>query len=969
MTPVFTFRDVPAVMVRTPLWPAREEGSGLSPTGGVLSEAMFLASRQASARPGAGDAGRAGLTLRAYDLRSRWRATPHGAFAGVATARVAGHGEAAGLGLGAAHRARTNPAGLWLAGLADLLLADPAVMQRLRLTVNNLVIHRGSLLECEWRTRRVTVRATEPALLVLSLCAGGATATHITGEVTRRWPVTEPAVLALLIQLVRGGFLLTDILPTDINTAPLGHVLDRLPREHTLTGPVTQLRQLLADADRHPVGAAARLTALASARELADAICHVERPLAIDVAADSRVVVPRSVPDEAARAASALWQAGAGTPELQDWHTRFAERYGPDRLVPLLEATDPATGLGIEDTRDAGTGEPSDRTRVLAGLLARAAAANRTEVVLDEATLAELSRFSSGDPPRTTELGVRLIAAGRRDLEAGRLQLAVVPPDPGDAGSAIGRFTGLLAGIRPVRPAGEGEPITAEIVTQVRVPEGAGLAPPTGLSRWRIPVGVPAHDGDIELADLHLASDGQRLWCWSARYARPVIPVLHSRLAPYLLPPLARFLQRVGGAGCRAPHLWSWGELAYAPFQPRVRYRDTILAPARWVLPPCLTGAASSRTAWGDALDAWRATMTPAPPQVVITDDGDQRLPLDLSRDDDRELLRRYARRGLAAVCEPPGGPESVQAVADSPSGRHIIELVIPLQARTPARSAPSRTRLALPRKAGDEGLLLPGGPWLSLTVRAPAACHDQILIRLAGLGRELAGHVDLWFWLRYNDAAHGPHLRIRFHGDPAVLGGTVLPAFSAWAAELIRQQLSGGFSVEPYDQEIERYGGPDMPIRLAEHFFAADSRLALDVLTATSDPDQRLAAAAVSAAAIAATIADGAPDALGHHRLDRVARRRFEALRPRVRAAGPLRDPATRPDSITAGLSAEAWTARQEALTAYRNVVKPDWRAECGSSLIHMHANRLLGDASLETVARALAADLLALPAGRDKP
>jgi thiopeptide-type bacteriocin biosynthesis protein len=479
---------------------------------------------------------------------------------------------------------------------------------------------------------------------------------------------------------------------------------------------------------------------------------------------------------------------------------------------------------------------------------------------------------------------------------------------------------------------------------------------------------VPAHDGDIELADLHLMSDGQRLWCWSVRHGRPVIPVLYSRLAPYLLPPLARFLQRVGGAGCRAPHLWSWGELAYAPFQPRVRYRDTILAPARWVLPPRLTGAAGSRTAWNDALDAWRATMAPAPPQVVITDDGDQRLPLDLCRDDDRELLRRYARRGLAAVCEPPGGPESVQAVAGGPYGRHVVELVIPLQARPPAHSALSQTRLGLPRQAGG-GLLLPGGPWLSLTVRAPAACHDQILIRLADLGRELAGQVDLWFWLRYTDAAHGPHLRIRFHGDPAVLGGTVMPTFSAWSAGLIRQRLSGGFSVEPYDQEIERYGGPDMPIRRAEHFFAADSRLALDVLTATSDPGRRLVAAAVSAAAIAATIADGSPDALRRHRLDRVARRRFETLRPLVRAAGPLRDLAVRPDAITAGLTAEAWTARQEALTAYRNVVKPGWRAECGSSLIHMHANRLLGDASGETVARALAADLLALPANRDKP
>lgn len=142
---------------------------------------------------------------------------------------------------------------------------------------------------------------------------------------------------------------------------------------------------------------------------------------------------------------------------------------------------------------------------------------------------------------------------------------------------------------------------------------------------------------------------------------------------------------------------------------------------------------------------------------------------------------------------------------------------------------------------------------------------------------------------------------------------------------------------------------------------FAADSRLSLALLTMTGDPDQRLAAVAMSAAAIATTIADSDPAALDRHHLDRAARQRFQRVRPRVRAAGRSHDLATLPDDMPADDAADAWAARHETLTAYRATLKPAQRAACGAALAHMHANRLLGDAVAERIATALAADLLA--------
>jgi lantibiotic biosynthesis protein len=954
-------------LARIPLLPAlRHESSPvLDP---LLIEGMFLASRQAGAAALAehhGDSNRLAATVRGYEIRARFRPTPHGVFAGVAPTHFA-HGPAS-LHLGGRHRARSNPSAGWLAGVCVHALDDPDVLPLLTLTANNLVTRRGRRMEHEQQatpggtgTARIAVRATDATVAIMRVCEAGATLRQIGAEVAQRWPTVPEAVLhSTVLGLVRGGFLLTDLLPADVNDDALGHLLLRLPGTSPLRDALARLRLLLVDADRYPPGDPDRLRALRSARELADEIYLHERPLAVDVLTDTDLVLPSVLADDAAAAAGVLWSVGWGRSPLKGYHDRFLNRYGPHRFVPLLEVTDPAIGLGLDaddPDLDAGT-PPSGHTAVLAALLAQATTHGRTEVVLDAATVAVLAGDRTRNaPPRTAEIYVRVLAATQRDLAAGNLHLAVCPRGGSqDAGSTSGRFAALLPGT-PHAPDAHPPALVAELVVCPRTAEAAGLAPQTGFAPWRIPIGVPVRDGDLGLGDLLLASNGHQLILWSAGHDQQVVPVLYSRIAPRLLPPLARFLALLGHAGVRPWHSWSWGPLGDGPFQPRVRYGRTVLAPARWTLPATLTAAAKDRATWEVALETWRASVAPAPPDIVVTEDDDRRIPLDLRRPDDRELLRRYARRGLAAVTEQPGGPDAVQAVISGPTGQHVLEVVVPL-ARNAGVPAPVRPATGPPRPIGS-GLHLPGGEWLSLAIRGPAPCHDELLSDLATVVDGLAEHWDRWFWLRYATPEHGPHLRVRFHGHPAALGGHVLPMISSWCSDMIRKRLSGGFTVEPYDQEVERYGGPDA-ISAAEQTFATDSHLALTALAATADPDQRLVMVALSAAAIATTIADGDRAALRGHHVDRAARKRLAVLRPQARAA--LR--AGGDSAVILSPAHHAWRARDDALAAYRDALKPRQRPSCASALIHMHANRLLGGTVAEPLARALAVDLVALP------
>ena len=348
------------------------------------------------------------------------------------------------------------------------------------------------------------------------------------------------------------------------------------------------------------------------------------------------------------------------------------------------------------------------------------------EVALDDADISGLAG-DAGMPPRTAEIWVRVLAASQADRDAGRFFLAVSGGSQ-DAGSTAGR----IAGLRPFLAAAAGQPqrsaeddgLAAELVVRARAWDAAQLAPPTGLAPWRIPVGVVPREGDLRLADLHVSCDGDRLTLWSARHGKPVVPVLYSLLSPGRTPPEARLLDLIGHDGCRPLSGWSWGGMRHHPFQPRVRYRQTVLSPARWLLPPDLVAAARSRARWPAAVKAWQAGTIPPPPDMVVIEDGERLLPLDPRLDDDRELLRRHVGRGARSVTELPGGPDAVQAVVAGPQGDHVLELVLSLDRRDPSRHRRPRRPRGRPRQActfpAASGCRLPCAPPAAFTTSSP---------------------------------------------------------------------------------------------------------------------------------------------------------------------------------------------------------------------------------------------------------
>jgi lantibiotic biosynthesis protein len=798
----------PVAMARIPLLPYHDPGNATA--GGLLEEGVFLASRSAW-RAVAEDTERGRATRCAYDVRSRTRTTPHGVFAGVAAAPLTA--SAAVMRLGSAHRAMTTLSPAWLTAMADRLLREePGLLPALTLTAASTVAGRGDRLEvghpAPEGARLASVRATEVSRWLLGASRHGASADGLLAGLLRRHPGADPQrATRAVLDMIDTGLLLTDLLPVDPHADPLQHLLGKLPRTASARPTLARLHCVLGQCDDHPPGARERLKLLEEARGLADSLHHTSRPLAVDTLADAEISLPPAVGEQAAEAASLLWRIGHRTGPLADYHQRFCAAYGRQRLVPLREVLDPVTGLGPPGPHDAiGTEEGLDarRTDVLTRLLADVLTSGNDELVLADHHIDQLANPSPLPPPRTAEIHVQLLH------DAGRLRIAVCPGTGSqNAGAAPGRWIRRLPDLVPrEQPETGSNVMVAEIVCRPRTAAAGALAAETGAAPWRIPLDVPVRPGDLLLDELAVTTTGSHLRLWSTRHHRPVMPVLCNRLVPRLLPPAAYALHLLGHAGTRPWHPWNWGPLDCWPYTPRVRYRDILLAPARWRLPEALSTAAADRATFGGALAAWRTGACPTPPHVLIAEEADRRLTLDLRQAEQRELLRRSIHRGTRTLSAPAATPEEL-AVVDGPRGaRHLIELVVPLTRRHTPDHLPADPRQAL--RAPGTGTHLPGSSWLSATLAAPAHVQNTVLAELAPFFGDLPEEIDRWFWLRYTTPVLGPHLRLRFHADPFTLAARIQPRLADVADGLYRSGLlgPGALRLEPYEQEIERYGG-----------------------------------------------------------------------------------------------------------------------------------------------------------------
>lgn len=923
------------------------------------------------------------LSMVRYLARMTGRATPFGLFAGVAAVRF---DDKATVSWGSRHRAIVDADAAWVTAVISRLESYPAVVHRIPVVASDTCFVRGDRLVLPYQghlhrggrlaAAEVSVRFTPGVEMIL----GAARTPVVCGELVSRlamaYPGTSPEIIeSMLVDLVGQGVLISGLrAPTTVPDA-LGYLLEQLAAINVQDIPqaaplATRLREIHDALRAHnrfgtPQGIGAlRRSIQEPMASLAD---DNQRLLKIDLGLDCEVTVPESVAREAEAAASMMIRLTPypfGTPAWREYHDDFVERYGIGALVPVKELVDPGSGLGLpagykgSDRTERHRTLSRHDTRLLAKAQ-RATADRAREVVLDEPDVDELAgeSLASMRVPAHVEVCVEIHASDVEALTEGDFTLTVTAA-PRAAGTTTGRFAGVLnpTGQESVTAALAGLPAgdpTAEVV-QVSFPPLAARSGNVVRTPAFLPQTIylgehhPNDDGAISLDDLAVSSDGTHLFLLTISTQRRVEPtVFHALEFRHNAPPLGRFLCEVARATSAVYGLFDWGAAEVLPFLPRVRYRRTVLSPARWTLPARdLAAPGAPWPEWTKALAEWRRRYLM--PSTVHLWEADRRLELDLDEDAHCVVLRLHLDDvGEAMLTEAPA------AQARGWLDGRAAELVLPLTSTQAVDPQPARRWAPDQVTDHDHGHLPGGPPWLYARVYTPAHLHAIILRDHMPFLLAAWDTPPQWWFVRYRDR-RGSHLRLRIRVADVPEYAQAADRVRTWVADLRRLRLAGEAVFDTYYPETGRYG-TGAAMTAVESVFAADSCAVVDELTASRhDVDMAQALSAVS-------LIDTAAAFLGDQ--ERGTRWLVEhpiqpGASPRAAAALAVRLAAD-PDAVRPEVST-AWRARAQALAAYRAQLAATAVISSDSvlpDLLHMHHNRAAGvDADGERVCLRLA-------------
>ncbi|AXI77470.1 lantibiotic dehydratase [Peterkaempfera bronchialis] len=946
------------------VWRREDVRDALSAASPVLCRQVDAVLADASC--GARQLRRTVLSVASYLLRWQRRPTPFALFAGVAAARIGSVPRAS---WGTGHTAFVRPDAEWLADVIGCLEQHPDLLRRLPVVVNDAGRMRGGRFvvpgaPADGRAHllaplEVSVGVTRPVCAVLDAARAPIPYDDLRSLLVSRFPAAAPQqVDSVLRGLITQNMLITSLWPPMTHLDGLGHLCRELEAAGAETvGAVADLVRRLYEirdglADQDPTAAWSARAGLIERMNAVSTVTPV--PLIVDTALDCDIEIPEQVVQEAQEAACVMYRLTPqpfGYQQWRDYHRAFRARYGTGALVPVLDLV-ADSGLGLPaDYQGAALGRPprqvTERDEKLLALIQQALLERREEIVLTKEVIADLALGQDAEliPVPRVEIAVEIHAASLEALARGAFRLVVTgAPRPG--ASMAGRFTHLLpepdqAAVAATYETADPGVVAAQLSFAPRRRRTENIIRTRQVLPHVIPVSEHRADTDgvIGLADLAVTADARAFQLVQMSTGRLVEPrVAHALEAGVHTPALARFLAEITTARSAAYKGFDFGAAVHLPYLPRVRYRSTVLSPARWMLrSQDLPSHGAATTEWDKALTAWRGRLR-VPERVTVVDD-DQRLPLDLDHSLHRMMLRRSLdAAGRLELGEAPA-PDAVAWL-----GRPH-ELLLPLTLETPL--APRRPTGPLRRVAGDAAQLPGRGQVLAVHLSAHPARYDEILTHHLPSWLDPA---ERWWFRRHRDLARpdaDQYLALYLSLPHPDAYGQVARRVSDWAAELRRRHLASHLALATYEPQTGRYGhGAAMDA--AHIVFVADSAAALAQIRLAEKagvPAQALAAAGMVdlAARFAASPTQGL-----HWLVENLPREHGpldQALRDQTLALADPYEPSAGVRELPGGGDlAAAWQTRASALAAYREHLKVERDPlTVLRSLLHQHHVRSL--------------------------
>jgi lantibiotic biosynthesis protein len=793
--------------------------------------------------------------LRNFLIRMSTRPTPFGLMAGIASCTW---GRETTVALTGMNRTRSRLEMDWIIDFVRSLEDNSEIAQSVRWISNSAVWHHANRAILSTATGNgASIACTRPVRLILDRSLVATPYVEIRDTVLNEISTaTIEKFDQCFRELRRLGFVYSELTPAITGEVDaLTWIIDHLPPNVAGTRErkaLESLRDRIRDCDEGSFSdRCVRIQSVASAMT---EIKEHKRPLPIQVDLVFGLrgdTISPAVGREAAKAAQLLIQtsgfpAAAAAARYCD---AFLARYGPEREVPFLEMAHPDWGIGLSPLGQFYPGMSEDNNRyhreqVLTEIVQGALRTSQTSVELSEHVIRALSgeMANSLNWPTSIDFNVFVLARSARSVDEGDFKI-LVGPNVGamKAGRHFARFGDMLPDAAQ-NLLKESHNLDSDRSPFLRPVELTYMPVETRLANvsLRLPVlgreasygvssGVEATNV-VRLSDLVVGAKEGRLYVRCLSSGQRLVFSSNSMLNPNTAPRECKILLALAFDPVAHLSAFRWGSAANGVFLPRVTCGRAILHCAQWRLKANTAPNKGSFRTW---LSAWREKWMC--PRLVYNCVGDNRLLQDLEEPSQVEELRRglVKHRELLLQEALPGVDD---AWVSGPSGKHIVELVVPLRLKSITSfkdpfhetSDDIKTRDALLKE--PTRVKPPGSDWTFLKLYGPRSGEDNLI---SGPISQLCSNLPptiSWFFVRYADPR--PHLRIRFHSKDGNFD--VIAAVARWAAELLKQQLCESFSFDIYEREIERYGGLTV-ISAVEAAFCADSLFAADLLARRS--------------------------------------------------------------------------------------------------------------------------------------
>jgi thiopeptide-type bacteriocin biosynthesis protein len=542
----------------------------------------------------------------------------------------------------------------------------------------------------------------------------------------------------------------------------------------------------------------------------------------------------KNVLQELDKALNLLWKISCvqKTPTtLTTYHSKFIEKYGEHRTIPLLELLDEEKGLGPLFESPIASSSSPEWEKWLNQQWQDCLFHKKKEWVLTEENIDQFllsqKKIDPENAPLSLDLLCKVFADSYQNIDLGKF-LLVISEITNEGGSIFGRFLDLLGNdvqdkithFFALEEQLEAQSIFVELSCLPEAVRSANVTIRPCLRSHRLDIGGEhGQKGALALEDIYVGANLSKFYLTNKESQFNIITRANHVLNLLNDPLPLKFMRYITRSQYQSISLFSWGSLQEtAIFLPRVSFGKIILSLAKWSIDPEPYLKESSEknisafNAWADRWDL---------PQSFFMAHGDQHLLLDRNNPNHIDEIINKLKKGKSLKFI-----EKIEgAWIKGNDGNHICEISVPfVKSGEYARKENLFKMTPYSSHANEDRYKFPGSNWLYLKLYLGKEKINEFLIghlykfiedfRQEGILKE-------WFIVRYQDP--DSHLRLRIHSQSFEMISEILFAFEEQFKLWTHLGWIKDVSIAKYERETERYGGSSL-IEAAETIFHGDT-------------------------------------------------------------------------------------------------------------------------------------------------